>query len=307
MSAQHAYPHSHSHARDPQGYDRAFAVAVALNAGFVAIETAYGFAVSSMALLADAGHNLADVLGLLLAWGSVCLMRRAPTRRRTYGMGRSSVLAALLNAGLLLVAVGGVLWGAIGHLIEPVEVAGATVMGVAAAGVAVNAVSALLFRTGRKHDLNVGAAFLHLVADAAVSAGVVAAGAVVWLTGWEWVDPVVALAVGAAIAVGAWRLLRQSVDLALDAVPDRIDPAGVRAWLAAQPGVVEVHDLHIWAMSTAETALTVHLVKPQARIDDAWLASLCGELHERFHIEHATIQVENGGGAPCRLAPEHVI
>lgn len=296
---------AHEHAHRPANYDRAFAVGIGLNVSFVLIEAGLGTAANSLALLADAGHNLCDVLGLLLAWGASYLARRRPTERRTYGLRRSSILAALLNAILLLIAVGAIAWEAIGRLFLPAPVASGTVIAVAAVGVALNTVTALLFFSGRGHDLNIRGAFLHLAADAAVSLGVMAAGIVISLTGWGWVDPAVSLVIAAVITVGTWGLLRQSIDLSLDAVPEGIDPSSVRAFLAGQPGVVEVHDLHIWGMSTTETALTVHLVKPDARIDDEWLARVSQELHDRFHIDHATIQVESGRAPePCNLAPE---
>lgn len=293
--------HAHTHAPD---FGRAFAWGVALNAAFVAAEAGFGLAADSLALLADAGHNAGDVLGLLLAWWADRLSRRLPTPRRTYGLRRSSVLAALANAALLLVAVGAIAWEAVRRLHQP-PVAGGTVVAVAAIGVAVNAATALLFFAGRRHDLNVRGAFLHMAADAAVSAGVVAAGLVMRATGWAWLDPAVSLAIVAVITAGTWGLLRESLDLALDAVPAGIDPAAVRAYLAGLPGVAAVHDLHIWGMSTTATALTAHLVRPCGRLDDALLARARRELHDRFGIGHVTIQVE--AGHPCDLAPDQVV
>jgi cobalt-zinc-cadmium efflux system protein len=291
---------AHGHAHGTVNDHRAFAIGTGLNVGFVVVEFALGLAANSLALLADAGHNLSDVLGLLLAWGARYLAGRRPTERRTYGLRRSTILAALLNAVLLLIAVGAITWEALGRLARSAPVSGGTVIAVAAVGVAVNTVTALLFFPGRRHDLNVRGAFLHMAADAAVSLGVVVAGVVIALTGWGWVDPAVSLLIAGAITAGTWGLLRRAIDLSLDAVPEGIDPSRVRAFLAGQPGVVEVHDLHIWGMSTTETALTVHLVKPDARVDDKWLARVVQELHDRFRIDHATIQVESGtAGEPC--------
>ena len=297
-----------AHAHADADYNRAFALGVALNTAFVLTEVYFGNHAHSLALLADAGHNFGDVLGLLVAWGASRMVRQSPTARRTYGLRRSSILAAALNASLLLIAVGVIGWVAIDRLFHPGAVGGGTVILVAAAGVVINTFTALLFMSGRKHDLNVRGAFLHMAADAAVSLGVVVAGIVIYFTGWVWVDPAISLLIAVVITVGAWDILRRSVALSLDAVPDRIDPSSVRAFLCGLPGVVEVHDLHIWAMSTTETALTVHLVRPGTRVDDDWLERVNEELHERFHIEHATIQIESGEGShPCRLAPEHVV
>jgi cobalt-zinc-cadmium efflux system protein len=289
-----------THVHAPNDYNRIFAFAVALNVGFVAVEAGFGVAAHSLALLADAGHNLGDVLGLLLAWGATRLARRKPSQRRTYGWRSSSILAAMLNAGLLLIAVGGIAWEAVRRFGSPGEVVGMTVIWVAAAGVVLNTATALLFVAGRKHDLNIRAAFLHMAADAAVSAGVVVAGIVMLRTGWVWLDPTVSLVIAAVILVGTWGLLRESVDLALAAVPAGIDPAAVEAYLNELPGVTAVHDLHIWGMSTTESALTAHLVKPDPRDDDELLARACRDLHDRFGIGHATLQWERGGHpAPC--------
>ena len=298
--------HDHNHAA--VSHNRAFAIGIGLNVSFIMIEVVFGILANSLALLADAGHNLGDVLGLLLAWGASYLATRRPTARRTYGLRRSSILAALANALLLLIAVGAIAWEAIGRLLHPDPVSGMTVIIVAAAGVVINGVTALLFMSGRHHDLNIRAAFLHMAADAAVSLGVVVAGIIIAMTAWEWLDPAVSLVLALVITAGTWSLLRQSIDLSMDAVPDGIDSPGVRAFLAELPGVVEVHDLHIWGMSTTETALTVHLVKPSATVDDDWLAQVGKELHDRFHIEHATIQVECGQSAErCKLAPDDVV
>jgi cobalt-zinc-cadmium efflux system protein len=302
------HDHSHGHSHAPADFGRAFAIGVTLNLGFVIVEAVFGGLSHSLALLADAGHNLSDVLGLLLAWGASVLVRRVPTPRRTYGLRRSSILAALLNAVILLVAVGGIAWEAILRLRHPEPVAGGTVMLVAAAGIVVNGLTAWLFMAGQKGDLNVRGAFLHMAADAAVSLGVVLAALAMRFTGWLWLDPAVSLAVVAVITLGTWGLLRESLDLALDAVPAGIHPAEVEAYLAALPGVEAVHDLHIWGMSTTEAALTVHLVKPDAGVDDALLARINTELHDKFGIEHTTVQFELGDEThPCSQAAVEVI
>ncbi len=310
----HGHAHGsggHHHHQPPAGFDGAFALGAALNASFVAAEVVFGLAAHSVALLADAAHNLGDVLGLLLAWGAAWLGRRRPTHERTYGYGRSSILASLTNAVVLLVSVGAIAVEAIQRLVAGVpagEVGGKTVMLVAAVGIAVNGVTAWLFARGRKGDLNVRGAFLHMAADAAVSAGVVVAGLAILLTGWAWLDPVVSLAIAALILVSTWGLLRDSVNLALDKVPESVSVEKVRSYLAGLPGVTEVHDLHVWGLSTTETALTAHLVRPGQGTDDALLRRACGELRDRFGVGHATIQVEDGDPAqPCALASEHVI
>jgi cobalt-zinc-cadmium efflux system protein len=297
--------HDHGHHHGPANHDRAFAIGIALNLGYVATEAYFGLIADSLALLADAGHNLSDVLGLALAWGAAWLARREPTPRRTYGLRRSSILAALANAMLLLVATGAIALEAVQRLQSPAPVATGIVLWVAGVGVLVNGGTALLFLRGRAHDLNVRGAFLHMAADAAVTVGVMAAALAIGWTGWLWLDPAASLAIAAVILAGTWGLLRDSVDLALDAVPRRIDPAEVAAFLRAQPGVTGIHDLHIWAMSTTETALTVHLVRPGTGPDDGLLARLRRDLHDRFAIEHATIQVE--AGEPCPQAPAHVV
>ena len=294
----------HGHSHGPANYGRAFAFGIALNLMFVGIEALYGWMSNSLSLLADAGHNLSDVLGLLLAWIATVLAQRVPTARRTYGLRRSSILASLANALLLLAAVIGIGWEAIVRLRDPQPIASGTVMLVAGIGILVNGLTAWLFASGSKSDLNVRGAFLHMAADAAVSAGVVLAALAMRYTGWLWLDPVTSLAIALVITVGTWGLLRDSVDLSLDAVPRHIDPAAVEAFLRGLPGVVAVHDLHIWAMSTTEVALTVHLVKPDARVDDALLERIGHELAERFGIGHATVQLELGeacstGGHPA--------
>ena len=299
--------HHHHHHHAPNNFGVAFAIGALLNMGFVAAETIYGFLGHSMALLADAGHNLGDVLGLLAAWSAVVLSRRKPSARFTYGLGSTSVLAALLNAVVLLVVTGAVAAEAVRRLLDPQPTAGFVVMGVAAAGVAVNGLTAGMFASGRKGELNVRSAFVHMLSDAVVAAGVIVAGAAILLTGWMWLDPVVSLLISAVIVWGTWRLLRESLNMALDAVPAGIEPTEVRAHLLGQAGVSEIHDLHVWAMSTSETALTCHLLMPGGHPGDAALNAICEGLNSRFHIGHATLQVETDAEHPCRLEPAHVI
>jgi cobalt-zinc-cadmium efflux system protein len=291
----------------PANFGAAFAVGIALNAGFVLLEIVFGIAGHSVALLADAGHNFSDALGLVLAWLATVLARRGPTARFTYGLGGSSILAALFNAVFLLVVVGGLSWEAIGRLFHPGPVAGKTVMIVAAAGIVINGICAWLFASGREHDLNIRGAFMHMAADAVVSAGVVVAGLVILLTGWLWLDPLVSLAINAMIVWGTWSLLRDSTAMSLSAVPPGIESGRVERFLAARPGVASIHDLHIWAMSTTQTALTVHLVMPGGHPGDAFIAELCRNLQERFAIGHATVQVETDEASACPLAPAHVV
>lgn len=306
----HSHHHgAHDHARHGKiSTDRAFAIGVTLNLGFVAVEAVFGLVSHSLALLADAGHNLSDVLGLLLAWGAASLSRRRPTATHTYGLRRSSILAALGNAMILLVAVGAISWEAVRRFVDPAPIEAPIVAAVALVGIAVNGATALLFARGRAHDLNIRGAFLHMVADAAVSAGVVVTALLSIASGWLWLDPLVSLIIAAVILVGTWGLLRDSFNLALDAVPSGIDATAVEAYLAGLPGVVGVHDLHIWALSTTEIALTAHLVRPGTGPDDAMLAAAAHELQHRFRIGHATFQVEHGDAAhPCRLAPADVV
>lgn len=255
--------HQHGHNHGQANYNRAFIIGITLNTGFVIIEAVYGILANSLALLADAGHNLSDVLGLLLAWEASILARRQPTTCRTYGLRRSSILAALLNAIVLLIAVGGITWEAIQRFNEPSSVAGNTVIGVATVGIAINTATALMFLSSRKSDLNIRGSFLHMTADAGVSFGVVLAGIAIVATGWLWFNPVVSLIIVVVIVVGTWQLLQDSVNLALDAVPAGIEPLAVRTYLAELSGVAQVHDLYIWGMSTTETALTAHLVMPK--------------------------------------------
>jgi cobalt-zinc-cadmium efflux system protein len=300
-----AHSHNHGHSHEPSSYNRAFIISVALNTGFVIIEAVYGIFANSLALLADAGHNLSDVLGLLLAWGASILARRLPTPRRTYGLRRSSILAALLNAILLLITSGAIAWEAIRRFLEPSPVSGGTIICVAAIGIVINTVSALMFMSGRENDLNIRGAFLHLVADAVVSLGAVLAGIAIVTTGWLWFDPVISLIIVVVIVVGTWKLLQESINLVTDAVPAGIEPLAVRTYLTELPGVTGVHDLHIWGMSTTETALTVHLVIPGGFPGDAFLARVVEELHDNFSIEHPTIQVETGDASyPCTFVSD---
>lgn len=282
----------HHHHHGPANYNRAFAFGLVLNVGFVVVEAVFGIMAGSLALLADAGHNLSDVLGLFLAWGANYLVQRKPTERRTYGWRKSSILAALINAVILLFVLGGIAWDAILRFGAPVPVAGKTIIYVALVGVVINTATALLFLSGRKSDLNIRGAFLHMAADAGVSAGVVIAGVAILLTGKPWIDPAVSLVITVIILFGTWGLLRDAFNMAMDAVPKNIDPEAVRAYLSGLPGVFGVHDMHIWAMSTKETALTAHLVKPDPEDDDALIAIASRTLHDRFGIDHTTLQWE---------------
>src|ERR1700722_4652971 len=290
----HAHGHGHSHGIATQGINTRMAIAVALNLIFVVIEGGFGFLSNSVALIADAGHNLSDVLGLLCAWAAMYLGRRPAGGRFTYGLGRSSVLAALTNAVLLLVACGAIAWEAVGRLASPPAVAGAVVMGVAASGIAVNGLSAWMLHAGSHGDLNRRSAYLHMLGDAAVSVGVLLSGAIIMYTGWSRLDPIVSLLIVAAILMSTWGLLRDSLHLSLDGVPASVNPSAVMSFLAGQRGVTDVHDLHIWALSTTSVALTAHLVVPDRGAEDALLDSLTPNLKRRFHIHHATLQIERG-------------
>lgn len=296
MSADHDHA-GHGHA--PPDFGRAFLVGTVLNVGFVIVEAGYGIASNSMALLADAGHNLSDVLGLLVAWGAATLSKRQPSANYTYGLRRSSILAALFNALFLLVAVGAIAFEAIRRFSNPAPVEGGTVMAVAAVGIVINGVTAWMFARGRKGDINVRGAYLHMLADAAVSAGVVVAGLAIAGTGWLWIDPAVSLAIVVIIFMGTWGLLRDSVAMSLDKVPAGIEPTEVEQALAALPGVARIHDMHIWPISTTEPALTCHLVMPSGHPGDAFLHTTAAMLHERFGIGHATMQVETEDDAAC--------
>jgi cobalt-zinc-cadmium efflux system protein len=300
----HGHDHgSHGHSHAPARFDRAFAVGVGLNVVFVLAEVAFGLRTNSLALISDAGHNLGDVLALVLAWAGTVLARRGPTPRRTYGMRRFSILAAIANAGILLIAVGAIIVEALDRLRNPAPVAGGVVSAVAAVGIVINLGTALGFMRGREHDLNIRGAFLHMLGDAAASAGVVVAGLLIRATGQLWLDPLVSLLLAALITWSTWGLAKDSVNLALDAVPAGIDPLEVDAALRGLEGVVEVHDLHIWGMSTTDVALTAHLIRPCHGGEDALLASATRLLRDRFGIAHATLQVEQGLAIhPCDLA-----
>ena len=302
MSHDH---HDHSHA--PATFGRAFAAGIALNLGFVAVEAAYGIASNSMALLADAGHNLSDVLGLAIAWMAAHLAGFPPSARYTFGLKGSTILAALFNAVFLLVAVGAIGWEAILRLFNPAEVAGKTVMIVAAVGILVNGITAWLFARGSKGDLNIRGAYLHMVSDAAVSAGVVLAGLVILYTGWLWLDPVVSLVIVAVIVWGTWGLLRESLAMSLNSVPKDMDPAVVREFLKSQAGVAAIHDLHIWHMSTTDVALTAHLFMPSGHPGDIFLMDITRELSAHHGIHHVTLQVECDHATVCAIAPDHVV
>ena len=285
----HGNGHGHAHGHAPANFDRAFAIGIALNAGFVAVEAFYGWKAGSLALLADAGHNLGDVAGLVLAWAGAAAGRLRASDRHTYGFKRASILAAFANALLLLVAMGSLAWEAVDRLQSPQPAQGWTIVVVAAIGIAVNGATALLFMRG-SHDLNLRGAFLHMLADALVSAGVVVAGVLTIAFGWAWVDPVASLVIAVVIVVGTWNLFRQSLHLMIDGVPSHLNLVEVRECLLSLPGVAAVDDLHVWAMGTAEVALTAHLTMPQAPADDAFLAAATQQLRERFGIAHVTLQ-----------------
>jgi cobalt-zinc-cadmium efflux system protein len=301
------HDHSHGHVHAPKNFGRAFAIGIALNSAFVVAEAGFGFFANSMSLLADAGHNLGDVLGLAVAWIASELVKRAPSARFTYGLRGSSILAALFNAVFLLVAVGAIAWEAVWRLGAPQPVEGDVVMAVAAAGIVVNGFTAWLFASGGKDDINLRGAFLHMASDALVSAGVVGAGLVIAMTGALWLDPVVSLVISGLIIWGTWKLLTESLSMSLAAVPPRIDPARVREFLAARPGVTALHDLHIWPMSTTHVALTCHLVMPSGHPGDAFLHDLAEALAQRFGIDHPTVQIEVDPSRACPLAPDEVV
>lgn len=303
MAHNHSHSHSHSHHhadQQPGNYNKAFAVGIVLNVIFIVIELVYGLMVNSMALIADAGHNFSDVLGLMLAWGASRLARALPTMKTTYGLRKSTILAALFNGILLMIAVGAISIEAVRKFINPEQVEGSTMMIVAGIGVLINAATAFLFVKGKDQDINIKGAYLHMAADAGVSLGVVAAGLLILLTGAQWIDPAISLVIVVVITAGTWGLLKDSFMLSMDAVPSKIDLNEVQGYLSSLPGVTEVHDLHIWALSTTETALTAHLVIPGGDYNDKMLSILCGELHHRFGIGHSTIQVEkNAEAANC--------
>lgn len=304
----HAHGHGHHHHHAPADFGRAFAIGIGLNGAYVIAEAGFGIASHSLSLVADAGHNFGDVLSLAMAWVAARLARRPPSGRYTYGLRGSSILAALANAVVLLIATGAIAWESVQKLLTPGPAGGLTMIAVAAAGVAINGVTALMFAGGRGHDVNLRAAFAHMLSDALVALGVVAAGGLILLTGWTWLDPAASLVISGLIVMGTWSLMQESLDLALQAVPSSVNPAEVLAYLEALPGVSEVHDLHIWGMSTTETALTAHLVRPGAPLDDAMLRRASDELRHRFSVHHVTLQVEQGlADQPCELAPSHVV
>lgn len=308
MGAGHTHGHGHDHGHHhhaPGSYGSAFAIGILLNSAFVLVEAGFGLWSGSMALVADAGHNLSDVLSLLIAWGAAYMSERPANARYTYGYKSSSILAALANAGLLLVALGAILIETVDRLFSPAPVQGLTMIAVAGVGIVINGATALMFMRGRKHDINIRGAYLHMAADALVSVGVVVAGIAILLTGALWIDPVTSLIIVGVIAVGTWGLLKDSVKMALHAVPDGIDEAAVRGFLEGLPGVSAVHDLHIWPMSTTETALTAHLVMPGGYPGSAFMRELAHELEHEFRIGHATVQVETGEETDCHLHGAH--
>jgi len=291
---------SHEHTHQISNYNRAFAIGVMLNILFVVIEAGYGVAAGSLALIADAGHNLSDVLGLLLAWGAGLLATKAATEKKTYGFRKVTIMASLASAILLLVALGCIISEAIGRFLDPKPVKGMTIIAVAAIGVVINTITALLFVSGQKHDLNIRGAFLHMAADAGVSLGVVASGIIITATGWLWIDPASSLLIAAIILIGTWSLLRDSMNLAIDSVPEGIDIAGIKKYLTGIETVSQIHDLHVWPLSTTEVALSVHLIVAEPLNND-FLPKIQQHLHDRFRIEHATIQVERQDDDQCML------
>ena len=302
-SHDHGHAHGPGHSHAPASFDRAFAIGVGLNVAFVVAEALFGLRAHSLALMSDAGHNLGDVLGLVLAWAGSLLARREPTPRRTYGLRRFSILAAIANAGILLIAIGAIAVEAVNRLRHPEPVASGLVAAVAAVGIVINLATAMAFMRGREHDLNIRGAYLHMLGDAGASAAVVVAGLLIRATGLLWIDPIVSLLLVALITWSTWGLARDSVNLALDAVPSGIDPHAVETMLGALEGVVEVHDLHIWGMSTTDVALTAHLIRPCHGGEDALLATATRRLREQFGIAHATLQVEQGLAIhPCEQA-----
>jgi cobalt-zinc-cadmium efflux system protein len=304
----HEAHHGHHHHGTIDPTQRAFAVGVTLNLIFVAVELFFGFQANSLALLADAGHNFSDVIGLLLAWGALVVAKRKPSARFTYGLRSTTIMAALVNAMILLVAVAGISWEATQRIFSPEQVSGSTMIWVALLGVIINTVTALMLQHGSKTDLNVRGAFLHMMADAAVSVGVVIAGLGMLYLGWQWLDGVVSLLIAVVILWSTWGLFRESINLALHAVPSNIDVGAVRDYLAELPGVTNVHDLHVWAMSTTESALTAHLLMPGGHPGDVFLHNISHGLESNFHIHHATLQIEIGTDASlCRLSPDEVV
>jgi cobalt-zinc-cadmium efflux system protein len=307
---EHGHSHDHGapgHVHAPADFGKAFVIGIALNTALVAAEGIYGYLGNSTALMADAGHNLSDVLGLVVAWGASVASKRAPSGRFTYGLRRTSILAALANAIFLLVATGAIGLEAVERLRNPEPVAGVTVMIVAAIGILINGATAMLFASGRKGDINIRGAFLHMAGDAAVSAGVVISAALIMLTGWLWLDPVTSLLICAVILWSTWGLLRASVDMSLDAVPAGTDVEAVRRFLLGRPGITKVHDLHVWPISTTETAMTCHVVMPAGHPGDAFLMESARLLRSSFRIGHSTLQIEVDENNACALAPDNVV
>ncbi|MGZ3748691.1 MAG: cation diffusion facilitator family transporter [Pseudobdellovibrionaceae bacterium] len=308
-SHTHGHAHSHAHAQGPRSFNKAFAIGIFLNFIFVIAEASYGFISKSLALVADASHNLSDVVGLMLAWAALWLSRRKPSARFTYGLRRSSILAALTNAVLLLIAVGGITWEAVRRFWDPTPVQTGMVMSVAFVGILINGLTAYFFMSGRKEDINIRGAYLHMATDALVSVGVVVAGFLIQQTQWMWIDPALSILIALIITAGTWSLLKESVNMAMDAVPAGIHLPHVREYFISIQGVQEVHDLHVWPMSTTETALTVHLVIPKALQTDELLAKMSQDLKENFKIDHPTIQMETGDltDFECALKPDEVV
>lgn len=302
----HDHGHGHAHVHAPASFGRAFAIGIVLNTALVVAEAVYGYIGNSTALLADAGHNLSDVLGLVLAWGASIAARRAPSGRFTYGFRASTILAALANAVFLLVATGAIGWEAILRLREPEPVAGVTVMVVAGIGILINGFTALLFASGRKNDINIEGAYLHMAADAAVSLGVVISAALIIWTGWLWLDPVTSLVICVTILWSTTSLLRSSIDMSMAAAPRSTDIAAIKVFLLERPGVSAIHDLHVWPISTTETALTCHLVMPTGA-GDAFLMETAQQLKASFRIGHTTLQIETHPDNGCALAPDDVV
>jgi cobalt-zinc-cadmium efflux system protein len=303
----HGHHHGHGHSHAPADFGFAFGVGITLNIVFVIVGAAFGWIGHSMALIADAGHNLSDVLGLIMAWVASVLVKRAPSKRFTYGLRGSSILAALFNAVFLLIATGAIALGAIERFFAPEPVAGRLVMIVAAIGIVLNGATAMLFLRGRGDDLNIRGAFLHMAGDAAISFGVVVAGFLILLTGWQWIDPVVSLGISFVIVAGTWSLLRDSLSMTLHGVPPGIDIGAVQSFLEKCPGVCAIHDLHVWPMSTTETALTCHMVMLDGHPGDDALHKIADELNHHFRIPHTTIQVEITNAEDCALVSNHAV
>ncbi len=308
MGHNHAHGENCSHSHAPKNYNTIFFVGISLNLIFVAAELTYGVLSNSMSLVADAGHNFSDVVGLVLAWGAFWLTKKKPTARYTYGLKKSSILSALLNSVILLIAVGAIMWEAAHRFFNPVEVQSTTVMIVATIGILINTGTALLFLKDRDHDINIRGAFLHMAADALISLGVVISGFIISYTSWYWIDPATSILISLVIVAGTWQLLKDSVIMSMDAVPNGIDPDNVKAYLASVSGVSEVHDLHIWAMSTTETALTAHLVLDEADSDGKILKKITEELKSKFKIHHPTLQLElSDPSFVCDLKSDEVV